>query len=254
MATRLIASLSSAAVVLVNAVVPTDYGNFIYQSNGSYPVKMTFNTTKEGHAQFSIECERRYEVSFQLSPNPRYVAYGSINEFTRVDHQLLLDKVLDVCPQLSIKPRDLQSFDVGLMGNLHTFLDGKLISLERQWLPLRPGRYVTVDPGIVQEYTIYQNGYTYVRLSCENGGKTENKLFRLLEKENGQRYELTDAGYGTVEDLKESLMRVCPFYKGTVLDVKFEEQVKRFRFAEGYFLFAMMDYLFNRAHGEPLSR
>ncbi|KAF4716258.1 hypothetical protein FOZ63_016571 [Perkinsus olseni] len=265
MATRLIASLSSAAVVLVNAVIPTDYGNFIYQSNGSYPVKMTFNTTKEGHARFSIECERRYEDSFRLHPNPLDVEYGSIHEFAKTgsgaaDHQLLLDKVRDACPQLSIEPEDFQWFYVGDMGNLHTELEGDIASLERQWLSLRPGRYIFVDAPITQKYDIFPNGYVYVKLGCEVDGTrgpsdTGYKPFRLVAKDNGQRYELTAIrGHGTVEDLKESLMRICHIYDGAAIYAHFEEEVKRFRFAEGYYLFALGEYTLDRIHGEPLRR
>ncbi|KAF4707916.1 hypothetical protein FOZ62_026519 [Perkinsus olseni] len=259
MATRLIACLSYAAYVLGNAVIPTDYGNFIYQSNGPYPVKMTFNTTKEGQARFSIECERRYQDSFQVQPYPPDVEHGSIHEFAKTgsgaaDHQLLLGKVQDVCPQLSIKPEDFQWFYVGDMGNLHTELEGDIVSLERQWLPLRPGRYISAKAGLVQQYTIYQNGYIYVKLGCKDGN-TGHRLFRLVEKDNGQRYELTAIpGRGDVVDLKESFMRACHIYDGTRIDVEFEEQLKRFRFAEGYFLFAMGDYTSDRIHGKPIRR
>ncbi|KAF4758888.1 hypothetical protein FOZ63_031882 [Perkinsus olseni] len=260
MATRLIASLSSAAVVLVNAVIPTDYGNFIYQSKGPYPVKMTFNTTKEGHARFSIECERRYEDSFQLHPHPLDVEHGSIHEFAKTgsgaaDHQLLLDKVRDACPQLSIEQEDFQWFYVGIEGNLHTELESDIASLERQWLPLRPGRYVSTDGPITQKYDIYSNGYVYVKLGCKGGRRTGHKLFRLVAKDNGQRYELTAIrGRSTVEGLKESFMRVCQKDNGNPIFAEFEEQVKRFRFAEGYILFALGDYTVNRIPGKPLRR
>ncbi|KAF4698663.1 hypothetical protein FOZ63_000726 [Perkinsus olseni] len=260
MATRLIASLSSAAVVLVNAVVPTDYGNFIYQSNGPYPVKMTFNTTKEGHARFSIECERRYEDSFRLHPVEGLAEFGAIHEFPSAGseaafHQLLLAKVHAVCPGLNISSGDLRRLDVGLEGNLHTDLEGDMASLERQWLPLRPGRYLSAKAGLVQQYTIYSNGYIYVQLGCEGGVRTGYRLFRLVAKDNGQRYELTAIpGRGTVEDLKEIFMRACPIYEGGRLHAEFEEQVKRFRFAEGYFLFALGDYILDRVEGRALRR
>ncbi|KAF4679296.1 hypothetical protein FOZ63_000727 [Perkinsus olseni] len=270
MATRLIASLSSAAVVLVNAVIPTDYGNFIYQSNGSYPVKMTFNTTKEGHARFSIECERRYEAPFQLRPNPTEVDIGSIHEFEHTgsgaeNHKLLLERARKACPQLSFKPGDFQWFFVGGKGDLNTMLQGDLVSLERQWMPLRSGRYVTpsgkasADIELIQKYDIYPDGYIYVQLRCEEDGvevgSTRHRLFRLVAKDNGQHYELTAIpGRGDVVDLKESFMRACHMFDGSYYDVYFEEQMKRFKFAEGYNLFAMGVYNFDHIHGKPLSR
>ncbi|KAF4746085.1 hypothetical protein FOZ63_021929, partial [Perkinsus olseni] len=176
---------------------------------------MSLNTTKDGMGSFSIECGQQYQHgSFKLNENDGDTHHSILHEFPRISpgsevrHRWLHWAKL-VCPQLRIPPTpntDLQKFFIDEDGNVETELEGKRVILEREWLSLSPGRYVSGSKSkLLQHYDVFSNGYVYVSVGCADHRRTDYMVFRLVSIGPGKLYKLRPIpGHNTVANLLHS--------------------------------------------------
>ncbi|KAF4670719.1 hypothetical protein FOL47_001868 [Perkinsus chesapeaki] len=163
-----------------------------------------------------------YEAGpFILRRDPVGIPRGQIHAFPR-DHSderqaAWLAGVEKVCPGLTVAIDDLRFFYVTREGNLETKLRGQFIKLEREWLPLSPGRYLLVsESSLILKYNIHPDHAAHVRFGCESGD-TGYMLYNMVSQGPGKEYKLTAyPGPNTVDDLITKFKTVCPEWDSTL--------------------------------------
>ncbi|KAF4679773.1 hypothetical protein FOZ60_014545 [Perkinsus olseni] len=214
--------------------VRKDYGDFIYESVGpdDSKLRVILNVTKYGWCMLTVDCglPEKYEDGWFPA---RVKPWDDLFEETLVNywdgdwrHRAKLDDLRHKCPHLDIENTDLQFIAINEHANVGAELGGKSIVLERQWLPLTAGNYVTdytsrgVDLKI--KYLVLPDGYIYAMLGCEpvrhyRRNHSEVMMLRLVREGPGKLYKLVRGPVHTPQDLIDSFMQACPVWRGSTV-------------------------------------
>ncbi|KAF4697761.1 hypothetical protein FOZ60_000105 [Perkinsus olseni] len=253
---RLVAYLSIAS--LVTAFRQVDYGTFIYEVKKPHPFKLTLTTTHDHYGLLSIQCGKKaFRDNWLKLTVPGGDIYDpTLNEFPDTEygkmlHQRWVRLARETCPELQFYDSDLEYFFVNKVGDAATQIGGGEISVPRQWYPLIPGRYWS-EPSTSSfrlKIDVHPDGTTYVVLGCKAGDTGGHEKFRLVKKDDDERYELTTfPGHPTVEELLDSFKQACP----DLWNPRYAEQLKNVGFANYDAVYVWGYFGRDRLHRQPI--
>ncbi|KAF4670720.1 hypothetical protein FOL47_001869 [Perkinsus chesapeaki] len=181
--------------------------------------------------------------------DPEEIEFGEIHSFPEFDydvrHQTWLAHARWACPHLEIDDQDFRFFNADNDGNLETELAGEYTVLEREWLPLSRGRYMT-DPtkaAVHIQYDVLSSDFAYVRFGCDTG-TTGYMPYRLVSQGPGKLSKLMPyPGRSSVDDLVRQFKRACPVWADSF---DFDGNFRTVGAATPDVLYAFGDYIYDR--------